>query len=703
MKLNLLFSPQSFLLISVVSQLFIPKPIQGQEQRSYYGNAHTPKGNLHVLMIFVRYSNTSRMKSSKWPDVTEDGVLPKMAQGEINDLFNSDPYTIGKEPYRQNLSDYYYKMSGGTFKLTGDIFPIQVPVTYIRESRTNFFRRQSQMNEEAIEWIAEHYPNFDWAKYDRRKNTPNFRQDNSESSPDGVIDYVVFMHREKGSNGASSPGTMKIPGTNFRIKDGHTGIKSYDDASHSWLYFKHEFAHNLYNCPHYLGANSANGQHLYTQKGWGMMSAWHAPFFTANAWESWWMGWLEPQLIKQSGTYQLKDYLTGRDAIRIQVPGTQDYLWIENHQKKDPFWDRKQFFNKQKAKGEGPSGEGIYAYVVASPGSDRLRPRLNPYSVQHSNIIKMYNGEGNFDITSTEKKAHNGFFDVLVMQKKKSNPFSGQNDFQFILDDFNRNGKIEIKPSHGNLDKGSGEQKGVWAELIDSTPKLTFGNTGDANDAFKVGDELGLSGIVPVTNYPKYDHRRQQMQPYIINGITIRLLEVDQAGTYTLTIQLDDWDLRSNQRWCGNLQLPSLNYTSESARKDFLNIQKRVNLTLDLSGTANRSTPHPETGTFANPTTVVVEKGRGIHIDKRASLDIKENSALILKSGAEMVVEKKARLNVWGRIKLEPGAKLLVKRRAVFTLAEEAEFEVNGDPSNQVLIQGTFRDNREKPELGIPQ
>ena len=636
------------------------------------------------------------MNSQRWPDKSQEGVLPKMAEGETNGIFNRDPTSIGQEPTQKNLSDYFFKMSGGKFLLSGDIFPIQVPVTYIPPGRSNFFQRQAQMNKEAIKWIAEHYPDFDWSKYDQRTNSPNFEKDNSNSEPDGILDYVVFMHREKGSKGAASPGSMKIPGTSYRIRDGHTGIKSYDDAPHNWLYFKHEFSHTLFRCPHYLGANSANGQHLYTQKGWGLMSAWHAPFFTANAWESWWLGWLEPQAIQTSGTYQLKDYLTGRDAIRIAIPGTQDHLWIENHQKKDPYWDGKQFFKQNKALGEGPSDPGIYAYVVAPPGGDRSKPRLNPYNTRHTNIIRMYNAEGNFDYAYTGESKHNGFFDAAVLKKTNPNPIAGQNDFQFILKDYNRDGKVHAPPSHGNLDNKKGEQKGVWAELKGNEVELTFGNTGDGNDAFKVGDEIGLSGIVPITNYPYYHPKNQELEPYILSGISIRLLDRDASGTYTLDIQLDDWELRNNQRWCGHILLSShKDSIPNNTTLDYLRIKKKVAISLDQSETVDRSTPHPKTGTFSNPSQLTVEKDRGIWVEKKASLTIHSLSTLTIKSGGSLYLDKKGELHVNGTLRLEEGAILEISPKATLHLYPGSSFDVAGDSLQQVRIRGKLKDFRD--------
>ncbi|MEM6802880.1 MAG: hypothetical protein AAF696_15835, partial [Bacteroidota bacterium] len=587
----------SLILRGILLYAILFSPLLGLTQNprsSTFGDVHSPRGDLHVLLIFVRYNSADLMKGSKsWPNVSEEGVLPKMAMGELNDFFHPNIESLESGNERLNVSDFYYSMSGGDFRLTGDIFPIQVPVKYVGENRSNFFARQSNMNQAAINWIAENYPDFDWGKYDKRKNKPAFRSDNANSGPDGILDYVIFMHRAPGSTGMGSSGSLQIPGSDLKIRHGHTGIRSYSNKEHNWEYFKHEFAHNLYSCPHYLGANGADGDKYYPQKGWGMMAAWHAPFFTANAWESWWMGWMDVQEVEESGTYRLQDFVTGRDAIRIKIPGSNDYLWIENHQKIDK-WDDKVFF-KDKSKGEPQSAKGVYAYVVAEPGADRTRPQLNPFSRKHANMIKMLNAEGNFDYKLTGEQMHTGYFMSPVLQKISSNPISGQNSFQRIRLDYDGNGQIQVGMAHGNSDGGNKESKELWTEMIEGKAVCHIGCTGDENDAFDSGDELGLSGIMPITNYPIYDKKKQELGVHILNGISIKIGEKREDGSYMLEVKLDDWEIRNSQRWTGTLQIPQ----SEEERKIVL--KKQVELNLDLSHTPIRIKPHPETKNFSNP------------------------------------------------------------------------------------------------------
>ena len=661
--------------------LYFLGPINGwgqSEQASYFGDVHSPRGDLHVLLIFVRYSSADLMKGSKnWPNQSKEGVLPKMAIGEVNDLFHHDPSLLDSISDRLNVSDFYYTMSHGNFRLTGDIFPIQVPVKYIGENRGNFFARQSQMNQAAVNWIAENYPDFDWGKYDQRKNKPGYKFDNSETGPDGVLDYVIFMHRAPGSTGMGSSGGLSIPGSDLKIRNGHTGIRSYTNKEHNWEYFKHEFAHNLYGCPHYLGANGADGDKYYPQKGWGMMAAWHSPFFTANAWESWWMDWMDVQEVKEDGRYRLKDFLTEEDAIRIQIPGTQDYLWIENHQKIDK-WDDKIFF-KDESKGEPQSAKGIYAYVVAAPGADRSKPRLNPFNRKHANMIKMLNAEGNFDYKLTGESMHTGYFMSPVLEKVAPNPISGQNSFQRIRLDYDSNGKIQVGMAHGNSDGGSKESKELWTEMIDGKAVCHIGCTGDDNDAFGLGDEISLSGQQPVLNYPIYNKKNQSLAPYILNGIQIKVVKEYEDGSFDLDIKLDDWEIRNSQRWCGNIQIP----LSEAGRKIIL--KKKKQLEVDLSGTPIRMDKHEETGTFANPTFLDIHKGNEWVLEKKSTFTLKGYSRLRLREGAQIRLKKRAKLIVEDKASLEliEGSQLILERGSRLILKQGSEFE----KGNESVIQ----------------
>lgn len=680
--LNYLLASLLLLNVSIVP---LSAQLQTQALASYNGDVHTPKGDLHMLVIFVRYEDRAMMRDSKaWPNVSKEGVLPQMAIGEVNDLFNARPETIGQPGQKKNLSDLYYLMSGGTFRLTADIFPVQVPIKY---NGGNFFSSQRQMNKQAVDWIVQHYPDFDWSKYDNRSNKSGYAKDNSQSKPDKILDYVIFMHRAPGSTGMGSPGNFPVGKTGYMIRHGHTGLKSYSDAPHNWEYFNHEFSHNLFTCPHYLGANSTDGNRFYTQKGWGFMSAWHAPFFTSNAWESWWLGWIKPQEVTEPGRYELKDFATEQDAIRMKIPGTNDYLWIENHQKKN-HWDEKLFFNNPE-NGEPKSAPGIYMYVVGNIASDRAKPRLSPFNPAHCNFIKVLNAAGNFDFAATGDSLRTPYFLSPLIRKGLSNPIAGQNEFQFIRADYNKDGKIKVGGAHGNKDRGPGEQQDIWTEQTDKEARYSLNSTGDANDALVSGDLIGHNGTFPIVNYPTFSKKNQLLSPYLLNGISIEVIRQKKSGAYVLAVKYDDWKIKKNTRWCGSLKI------APQYKEVKIALAKNQKLILDLSGTPNRETMHSLTRTCANPTRLDLEANQLISLEAGSELELKQWSELYLKDQAKIVIKRGASLIVRAgcklylegnsRIEVRAGGKLIVEEDAKFIQSQEAAVEVKRKGSFEEL------------------
>lgn len=664
------------LLLSLLSICFVS--LFSQSPNSSLGNVHTPEGDLHMLVIFIRYENVDLMRGSKqWPDSTGENQLPKFARGETNGFFHDNPEEIGIVR-KKNVSDYYYAMSGGKFKISGDIYPVQVPIQYIPERRNNYFARQGQMNQAAINWITENDPDFDWSRYDNRTNRPAYRRNNVDSAPDSILDYVIFMHRAPGSTGMGSSSNVGIPGSRYRIMDGHTGIKSYTNTKHNWLYFKHEFAHNLFSCPHYLGANTADGDRFYTQKGWGLMAAWHAAFFTTNAWEAWWLGWINVQEIDTSGNYLLRDYVTGRDALRIRIPGTDDFLWLENHQKIDN-WDEKMFF-KDPNQDHPQILPGIYGFTVGAPGADRNQPKLSPFNAATVNFLRPLNAEGNYDWAFTGDSMSTGYFRAPIMEKIAPNPISGQHPYQFLRADYNGDDQIGVGFSHGNSDSGGKEQMDLWTERINGEDLLTLAGTGDENDGFQPGMELSLSSLTPVTSYPIYNKKTDELNPYILSGITVKVLSKDDNGMMNLEIDLNDWNIRRDVRWCGRMQVLDAYRMGDSIS---LRVLKGNQLSLELSGTPQRQQMHPQTGNFAPPTELIIGAGQTLIIERRAELVIRKNSKLVLEPGARLIVERGGRVEVenGGRIEVESDVAVEVGRFGRIVIQPEAEVSLGENVS----------------------
>ncbi len=235
-------------------------PAGGANQKSYYGYVHTPKGHLHMLVVFVQY--TDNYLDGNYPDPLDDDwghdysiadslpmlqeewqqdTLPSIAQhfpgypSGQNRLFNAT-LPIGGAGQVHNMSEYYYEQSGGQFEVTADIFPVPVTLSFsdmVALAQTqpfdtafapDAFDFYHHVNIAALNWINTHQnlmPGFDWANYDNRTNYPDFESDNSNTPPDGILDYVVFMHRRS----APLDGTI-FPG-NPEYMNGRAGGLEY--------------------------------------------------------------------------------------------------------------------------------------------------------------------------------------------------------------------------------------------------------------------------------------------------------------------------------------------------------------------------------------------------------------------------------------------------------------------------------------------
>ncbi|MBP9083570.1 MAG: hypothetical protein KBH11_10885 [Bacteroidia bacterium] len=654
------------------------------------GWVHTPHGNLHILVIFIRdlsdepdpsYNGDINDPVYYWSNVD----IPRWCLGTSNYLFDETAATIGNH---KNLSLFYKEMSHSQFILTGEIFPELIPTS--DGSASN-----------AIDYINANYPNFNWARFDNRTNHPNNSSDNSSTGPDGIIDYVVFMKRRDGFSGDASvwgPHTVTTnysgSSVNFSIISGHTAQECYNSPDHHQIFFKHEFAHNLYNSAHYFGANScSDGEYYYESLGWGLMASWHQQFDVANAWESWWLGWMSPQDVSTNGTYQIGDFLTSSDAIRIPIPHTNgEYLWIENHQKIDPFgYDDKPFYRSSSGL---PNAEdidpGLYMYITKHFG-DRTDPSLmNGGSTIATNFIKVLNGEGNYDITPDQLGPFAvpgaGPWDCFF--KGEENPIAGQNSYTRIK--FNEDGVNPLQvPYHDGNQNCTGDESGeFWAENINGVRTATYSRTGRHNQAFTVGMEIGMSGKVPVTNYPVFDPAPlvDKLEPFVMNGLSIKITNYNSTtGKYTLDVNFSDYQVRNDKRWCGDIELrpnpiPTL---------PCLEVTVGSTLRVDKSGTPNRKNElTPGSLNFINPTVLNCSSSSFVNLQSSSTMIVENNSTLKLSSNSIMEINSGALLHIktGSKLILESNASINVLNGGRILIDDDASFDYY--PNAQLLLSG---------------
>ena len=481
---------------------------QGSITHSCFGAAHTPQRNLHILIVFVRYNNASpgSYDTNYWPD---GPTLPVFARDTLglpgfNQLFASDTNQIKNNPGFKNISQFYYEASNGKFLLTADIYPQQVEVPWQSGQYT-------KMSTNALDSIALNDPGFDWNRYDNRTNNPDFASDNSLSPPDSLIDYIVFVHRRgTGGNqgGFASSSTHMIAGTPFQVDHYHLNSAIGPDIRRHYDFFIHEFSHNLFNCPHYMGTNPpVSGNKYNAYSGWGMIASSVGIFQTANAWERWYLGWIEPDSIVSDTTIYLTDFSipetgTYSQAVMIPIPHSEGgMLWLENHQK-ESLWDEKPFY-----KGNAPTSPGIYGLISQASMSDRDSPLFSAISTNYNsksadwcNGLRPLNASGLFDpiITGDPPTSVSGVGGTHLTYDRDSadvysNPFSGvaATDY-FAIDTATTNIFFNFETNSYNTSNNNlpSHRAPIWREQIGGIDTSTYISTGDNRMAFQVGDVI---------------------------------------------------------------------------------------------------------------------------------------------------------------------------------------------------------------------
>jgi len=285
--------------IFILTLLILAHSVTKAQTLSTNGYAHTPQGELHILLLFAGTS-TPTYDIPEW----EYGTVPDWAFN----MFESEVEDIGEN---NNLSKYYYelsKFSPEPFKVTATVYPDFIPVA-------------SKLPSNVYSWLQTNDPTFPYADFDNRDNKPDFLTDNSSSASDNALDYVVIIWRDNsGTDAGGAPvgsGSISAGGTTYSILNGHEHGRNSGDYYSNVFLFVHEFTHQLFHSTHYSGANQVVGQNFYTYFGWGMMSHIHGPFKSANAWEMWWLSWLQGVTtieadVANNGTYYLNDFIPRR-------------------------------------------------------------------------------------------------------------------------------------------------------------------------------------------------------------------------------------------------------------------------------------------------------------------------------------------------------------------------------------------------------
>ncbi len=725
------------------------------------GEVFTPKGNLRVLTIFAGFDDgpggfDENQPLSEWgnPSNPNDPIqaIPTPLMNGLDEWMYSDLNSFGNGNH--NLSEFFSDMSLKKFKLYGDAVKDPVTNQYVRiDIDPAGAGSWSQCNNRVLTKMRDLYPNFDWSPYDRRTNHPNFQFDNSASAPDNRVDYVIIVYRYNrswtsqpvsgmqywgGSGGGLSQIGQSINYNGYSVGGAGFTMPSGGRITTKEGLFTHELAHELYSCPHQSGVNGVVGRHWnFPSTGYGMITHNVRLNLTANGWDRWMLGWIDLTTgasqqntdlqseadLTNGGVYTLRDFVRTGDVIRVKIPHSNQHLWIENHQSINQF-----DFKPWGGAPVSPSGEkipeaskGIYMYKESIQGDRNNVSTSLVFNINSVNGIKMLNANGNFDYEHSEFAIQdpNLYWNNPIFNFKRANenPIDGASNYDSYVDDYpslltsgTPNGSITYS---GNFNTGSNEAQPIIKENDGVNEVITFAHSGGLNDeardvlgrrldTFIPGDEVGLSGIVPAFNYPTYNTSLSKKAPYLINGLSVKVLSENPAtGEMTVKITFNDYDVREDKRWAGNLSLPA----NVNASTDYsLNIKEDVNLYVVKSKTANRHTLNTANTPqdFINNTTLTCENDSYFHLESNAGVSIWEDSKLILKSGSKMELEENAILRIAdGELIIEDGAELILHNGAQLIIEEAGTLTSNNTISGKGLLVGdnTVSNNQAEVEV----
>lgn len=642
-----------------------------------FGEVFTPKGDIRFLVICAGFKGyDGGQDHGEWNDKDD---LPKYLQGDAIELFYTDTVHFSqyeKDTAVKNLSKLYYEMSNKTFRVLADVYPSRININPDSVRGSSW----SAVNRAVIQKMKDQSPDFDWSPYDQRENNPNFKFDNSVSSPDGKPDYVVIIYRYDGGwkqqpikgmnrwlNGANGASSLGIVGVKFNSgvvgSDGFYCFAGTSRDAHAFIgMFKHELGHELFSGPHYMGANEAYGKHFYSPViGWGSTVSSSHINETLNAWERWLLGWIDISydvgFKRKKQKFVLKDFATTGAAARIKIPNSGgQFLWVENHQKKSVF-DQNTSAGKLINKPEGSSGipeteKGVLMYVESMLSSRDSVSSSFVYDMSAVNGMWILNAQGNYDYPKPDSSIHTKDWSiywnnkVYYFKRGLANPYSGINPYVLYRHDFDNSGRII---NRGNFNGGRGESTSIVMEEVGDTSKLLYACYGGRNKeaaefrrspVFQDKDVLNVVSNPPIVNYPFYNSKKDSIGKVYLNGLNVKLRE-KRSNDYKVKVWYDDFKIDDDVRLSGNIGIV----------KDLFTLIRRSEIRLDQSGTVNKI--KSDTSGFISPSHLLIENGGGLKMKRNTIVNVMDNSRLIVGDDGELIMKKKAILNLHDNSKLE--------------------------------------------------
>ncbi len=646
-----------------------------------------------------------------WPVHSGNGNDCQGFPEDFDEVYYSSSDMFSPTASDLSVSNFYYQQSrtvdGEPFKVTYEFFPyrINVPIlpgdTLGNHSFSGFIKR-------AYDTIQTHFADTAWyeyfAQFDQRTNS-NFKFDKSVNpTPDGNIDYLLILFRfssppsdnvglewmgnfsHNAWAGVTNRTISFANGNSISFNRGFTVQTGFMSHITYRSLFIHEDGHTFYNGPHVFGANAVVGNYFYTGNGWGGVAAQPRIYYSYNAWDRWWLNWID---IKHdlsgpdhNGDYWLKDFITTGDAMRLKLPFPDghdgQYVWLENRTGHTPFDERLGRQEDGDFNPIPPASKGVVGFVEAI--SDN-RESVSIFE-KGANALRVINPNGNFDYawTTYREKENapewwgNRIYDFTTVQ---ANPFSPHNSLMALRDDFfgdsthfSPNGEIAYDTNSNSPNNQKREQYSV----IEQNGEVIWGPTG-YNIAFAPGSKFSICTNPGLIAQQKYIGGDAKLDPIYLHGLSFEVLQYSGSGVNRkaqIRVKFDDYEIDRDVRWTGEIILPA----------DVpLELKESKIITLDKSGTPNRHTLTP-VGDFINPTTLTLKPSSTFTLGASSKMIAENGSTLTLESGSKLKVSENAKLivrtgtrlaiNDCSEIEVLPGGKIVVEAGGILQISPNA-------------------------------
>ncbi len=251
-----------------------------------------------------------------------------------------------------SVRQYFYDQSWGQYQMEIDVYgPVTVSQNmeyYGENDSQGYDKRPEELIKEACILAHDSY-GADFSRYD--------------SNNDGYVDWVVILYAGKGEADGGATTTiwphqydLRYTGKTFKLDgktvDHYCCLNEIDGQTNKRAgigTFCHEFSHVM-GLPDLYTTNYATHK---TLGEWDIMD--YGPYNNGgntppaySAYERWWMGWLEPTLLKSAASVTMPylsstkaaAYITtnGEAISNIISPGSNDFYILENRQQVG--WDK---------------------------------------------------------------------------------------------------------------------------------------------------------------------------------------------------------------------------------------------------------------------------------------------------------------------------------------------------------------------------